>query len=62
MKIKQSASSNLAGSFFAQAGKKVLIMDCDLRETMDKYYVFETDKFPGLSDYLFTNVTSEDVI
>ncbi|HRI83896.1 MAG TPA: polysaccharide biosynthesis tyrosine autokinase [Ignavibacteria bacterium] len=56
---KTIVSSNLAGSF-AQAGKKVLIMDCDLRKPRI-HNVFETDKFPGLSDYLFTNVTLEDI-
>ena len=56
---KTIVSSNLAGSF-AQAGKKVLIMDCDLRKPR-VHNVFETDKFPGLSDYLFTNVTLEDI-
>lgn len=40
--------------------KKVLIMDCDLRKPR-VHNVFETDKFPGLSDYLFTNVTLEDI-
>lgn len=57
---KTIVSSNLAGSF-AQAGKKVLIMDCDLRKPR-VHNIFETDKFPGLSDYLFTNVTLEDII
>lgn len=56
---KTIVSSNLAGSF-AQAGKKVLIMDCDLRKPRI-HNVFESDKFPGLSDYLFTNVTLEDI-
>jgi capsular exopolysaccharide synthesis family protein len=57
---KTIVSVNLAGSF-AQANKKVLIMDCDLRKPR-VHTVFDAERFPGISDYLFNNVKLEDII
>lgn len=56
---KTIVSVNLAGSF-AQANKKVLIVDCDLRKPRI-HTVFDAERFPGLSDYLFNNVKLEDI-
>lgn len=57
---KTTVALNLAGSF-ALSDNKVLLIDCDLRKPR-VHSVFETEKFPGLSDYLFGNVQLEDII
>lgn len=56
---KTTVALNLSGSF-ALADKKVLLMDCDLRKPRI-HAIFEAERFPGLSDYLFSKVTLEDI-
>lgn len=56
---KTTVSVNLAGSF-ALTGKKTLILDCDLRKPR-VHSIFNLDKYPGLSDYLFSNCTLEEI-
>lgn len=57
---KTIVSINLSGSF-AQAGKKTLLLDCDLRKPR-VHNVFKMERYPGLSDYLFANVELKDII
>ncbi len=57
---KTTVALNLAGSF-AQANKKVLLLDCDLRKPRI-HSVFQSERYPGLSDYLFSNVGFEEVV
>jgi len=57
---KTTVALNLAGTF-AQSDKKVLLLDCDLRKPK-VHSIFESERFPGLSDYLFSNVSLEKII
>jgi tyrosine-protein kinase Etk/Wzc len=57
---KTIVSVNLAGSF-AQAGKKTLLLDCDLRKPRI-HNVFKMERYPGLSDFLFANVGFDEII
>ena len=57
---KTFVSVNLAGSF-AITDKKVLLLDCDLRKPRI-HNILESERFPGLSDYLFARVTYEEIV
>lgn len=57
---KTTVTTNLAGSF-AQAGKKTIILDCDLRKPR-LHNVFQTNRFPGFTDYVFGQATFEEII
>ncbi|HVO76122.1 MAG TPA: polysaccharide biosynthesis tyrosine autokinase [Ignavibacteriaceae bacterium] len=57
---KTTVAVNLAGSF-AQANRKTLIIDCDLRKPR-LHNVFNAERIPGLIDYLFKQVKFEDIV
>ncbi|HEX2868270.1 MAG TPA: polysaccharide biosynthesis tyrosine autokinase [Ignavibacteriales bacterium] len=57
---KTTSSVNIAGSF-AKAGKRTLIIDCDLRKPR-VHKVFNQFKAPGLVEYIFEKASYEDII
>ena len=57
---KTIVSLNIAGSF-AKTNKKTLLIDCDLRKPRI-HRIFGRNKNPGLVNYLFNQVSIEDII
>ena len=57
---KSTIAINLAGSF-ALSNKKTLLLDCDLRKP-SMHKVFNTERVPGLIDFLTGNASKEEVI
>jgi len=57
---KTFISTNLTGSH-AQAGKKTLLIDCDLRRPRI-HKIMDVNKKPGLTDYLANNAKLDEII
>lgn len=57
---KTMICTNLAGSF-ALSNKKTIIIDCDLRKPRIHSF-FKTNRYPGVVDYLFGQVSLEEII
>lgn len=57
---KTTVTINLAGSL-AQANRKTLIVDCDLRKPRI-HTVFNSNRFPGLIDYMFGKASLDEII
>ena len=57
---KTTIAVNLAGSF-AQANRKTIVIDCDLRKPRI-HNVFNSERYPGLIDYLFGKASIEQIV
>jgi len=57
---KTTTAVNIAGTF-AQANKKTIIVDCDLRKPR-MHTVFKAQRFPGFSDYFFGQASYDEII
>lgn len=57
---KTLVAVNTGGSF-AQANKKTLVLDCDLRKPR-MHTIFKSQRFPGFSDYFFGQVKFEEIV
>lgn len=57
---KSLTTANLSISF-AQGGSKTLVIDCDLRKTVQHKY-FDIERKPGLTNYLYGEAELKDII
>jgi len=57
---KTTVSVNIAGTF-AMSGKKTVILDLDLRKPR-VHHLFNAQKTPGVTDYLFGDISYENLI
>lgn len=57
---KSLNTANLAISF-AELGKRVLIVDCDMRKPV-QHKIFQLEKSPGISDYMARELTIDEIV